>query len=1083
MPEETESPLAVSAKSSSPHGNESGAQASLVAERPENAVVPSDGTGGAANGNGTLLSPTGQQLRRVFLKEQQPELPETSGPFVPWDTGVDRLPAASGTPQMGDQASEKRGITKRTYPLWLQRVWLHRGIWLGLAALIVCALGQVALFQIERRGEGAVLQVLAMVLAAVAWSGLRDAKLLTPDGEPRRWLHLVRWRRGLALRLAGIALSLILLWLSFQAYYGQPDAFFGPQGYLWLASMAVLLGSCARWYTKRGENTSIGPSWTRYEALIFAAILGLSLFTHLSWLNEVPWVIDVNEYTAWKETMRFYRDPPSISMFTTTWLDLGLPSLWFWFQAWPMRVFGDGLVGLRYITGLTGAVTVIPVYLLARMLWGRMAAVFAGFSVVFLTVILHNSRQSSNNIATGLWWTLCFYFMLKGLRSRRPSDFVWAGLWAGTSMYTYYGTRLLPYLFGIFLLYLLVFHRRTFVEHIGHFALVAAGFMVGFGPLFAYFTLNPLKWAGRGLSELVVPLAIPAGWDEWVRYWDVISAQMRQNFLSVSVIPAQDTFFFAPFLRPVEAVILLLGLGVLIWRWRQPASFLILLWAGSTMAVASLIDIPINPNPNFTHWAPAWPVFFLALALPPALFLRSLRRLNVGWWRVGATLVSLGFVWIAAADFYFYLVTYPPTAPAVWPVNKSVQSRFLASVEPSALVRFLGCCTFDYEYGEAFTSRTASGELMNASRQLPLVSDSQHDQIFYLPGYPNPYMPILKYYYPIGRDEILRNPESNPAATIYHVTPAQLTNRYGVQVTVTGADGKSLLAKGQVSAVGVLPAGVSASSYPVVATWSGEFYVNNSSQVQLRVDGGTDVKGWLMSQPGMLEKPATLDAGWVPFVVQSRLNGPKPIHLFKSEGGAPETEVTTDYLWPDPPNMGLMVSLTGTLAMRVDPFVASSAIRPDGNYFLPGRLDREEAARLFRPLPLVPQLVNGDALGRWAGELYAEGGAYTMELNIDGRAQLIIDGTRVINSCAPLHSGGETITGQVTLTEGWHKVELTLQTNGPGGLVPRGIEWTWTRPDGVREVVPPTRLRYSPTITPAEAPVWPPPPAPVTCEP
>lgn len=1015
----------------------------------------------------------------------QPQLVlhEAFRPSTPWDTDADML-TTSRTRRAAEQASEKQGRAARVFPLWLRRLWLHRGIWLGLAAIIVCALGQAALFQVERRGEGVLLQVLAMVMAAVAWSGLRDAQLLPTGGDPRRqWRQLVRWRGWLVLRLAGIALSLTLLWLSFQSYYQQPDAFFGAQGYLWLASMAVLLVSCARWYPGSGVNTSTGAPWTRYEALILAAILILALFTHLSWLNEVPWVIDANEDLAWRETMHFYRDPPSLSLFTTTWLDLGLPSLWFWFQAWPMRVFGNGLVGLRYITGLTGAVTVIPVYLLARLLWGRMAAVFAGFSVVFLTVILHNSRQSSNNIATGLWWTLCFYFLLKGLRSRKPGDFVWAGLWAGTSMYTYYGTRLLPYLFGVFLLYLLIFHQRAFVEHMGHFVLVGVGFMVGFGPLFAYFTRNPLKWAGRGLSELVVPLAVPSNWDEWVRYWNIISAQMRQNFLSVSVIPAQDTFFFAPFLRPIEAVILMLGLGVLIWRWRQPASFLILLWAGSIMAVASIIDIPINPNPNFTHWAPTWPVFFLALALPPALFLSSLRRLNIKWFQVGATLVSLGFVWIAAADFYFYLVTYPPTAPAVMPVNNTVQSRFLATTEPGALVRLLGCCTFTYQYGEDFTSYVAAGELANPSRQLPLVSDLEHDQIFYVPQYLNSYVPILQHYYPDARNEILRNPDGNPAATIYRVTPAQLTSRYGVQVTVTGADGKNTLAKGQVSGVGALPAGVPTESYPVIATWSGEFYVGNAGQVRLRVEGGSDVKGWVMSRPGMLDKPLALDAGWVPFVVQARLSGPDPVHLFKSEGGAAETEVATKHFWPDPPNMGLMVSLTGTVTMRVDPFVGSSGIRPDDFYFQPGRLDREEAARLFRPLPLLPQLPNGDALGRWSGELYAESGAYTMELFIDGHAQLIIDGKPVINSCAPLHSGGETVTGQTTLSEGWHKVELTLQTNGPGGLAPVGIEWKWTRPDGVYEVVPPTRLRYSPTITPAEPPTWPLPPAPVICEP
>ena len=76
------------------------------------------------------------------------------------------------------------------------------------------------------------------------------------------------------------------------------------------------------------------------------------------------------------------------------------------------------------------------------------------------------------------------------------------GLAAGLSMYTYYGTRLLPYLLLAFLAYLFVFHFRAARERLGHFALLAAGFFAGFGPLFAYF-LNKLEGLKEGNSTLL----------------------------------------------------------------------------------------------------------------------------------------------------------------------------------------------------------------------------------------------------------------------------------------------------------------------------------------------------------------------------------------------------------------------------------------------------------------------------------------------------------------------------------------------------------------------------------------------------
>ncbi len=529
-------------------------------------------------------------------------------------------------------------------------------------------------------------------------------------------------------------------------------------------------------------------------------------------------------------------------------------------------------------------------------------------------------------------------------------------------------------------------------------------------------------------------------------------------------------------------MLLVLGGAVLIWRWRQPASFLILLWGLSIMLVASIIDIPINPNPNFPHWSPAWTVAFLALTLPLTLWLQSLKRLKWRrWWWAGCVLVGVFVSWIAFTNMHFTFITYPKTVPTDQS-SRAVQARFLAQVKENTLVRYVGCCSFDYEYGRAFARQTSVGQLMNASRQLPLIGDAQHDQIFYIPGWPNPYVPILQYYYPGGRTENLQGPDGNYAATVYTIEAAHVMSRYGARVIVMDAAEKATLATGQVANVGALPLGSAAFSYPVVATWSGAFYISTPGSVQVRVDGA-EASGWVMSQPGALNRPLDLDAGWVPFVIKARLDNPtQQLRFLKAQNGT-ELEITTPYLWPEGANMGLAVTLGVTSAIRVDQFVGSTGIRPDENYLQPGRLPMEEAKQLFRPLPLTPQFSNGDALGRWSGELYAEGGNYQMELHIDGLAQLLIDDTFIINNCTPL-PGGAAIVGPTTMTPGWHKVELRLQTNGPGGgLVPRGLEWIWTRPDGVREIVPPTHLRYSPIAMPDTAPVWPLPPAPITCGP
>src|SRR5439155_13127992 len=106
---------------------------------------------------------------------------------------------------------------------------------------------------------------------------------------------------------------------------------------------------------------------------------------------------------------RFYRGP-AISLFTVTWRDTSLPSLFFPFAAGVMRLAGTDLGAERLGVALIGALTVIPIYGLAREAWGRAAAALAASAWATTAVAIHYSRISDINMTTGFAWAVCFYF-------------------------------------------------------------------------------------------------------------------------------------------------------------------------------------------------------------------------------------------------------------------------------------------------------------------------------------------------------------------------------------------------------------------------------------------------------------------------------------------------------------------------------------------------------------------------------------------------------------------------------------------------------------------------------------------------
>jgi phage shock protein PspC (stress-responsive transcriptional regulator) len=119
------------------------------------------------------------------------------------------------------------------------------------------------------------------------------------------------------------------------------------------------------------------------------------------------------------------------------------------------------------------------------------------------------SRLALNNIVTQFFWATCFFFLLRALRSRRPSDWALAGLSAGLSEYFYYGARLLPFILAMFMVFLLAVHWKHARQYTGGFLLLAGSYFVGFGPLLLHFIRNPNLYLGRGASLLIWSPHIP----------------------------------------------------------------------------------------------------------------------------------------------------------------------------------------------------------------------------------------------------------------------------------------------------------------------------------------------------------------------------------------------------------------------------------------------------------------------------------------------------------------------------------------------------------------------------------------------
>jgi len=621
-------------------------------------------------------------------------------------------------------------------------------VWAGPIVYLVALLGTRLLANESVRPWAVSLLVASAVLAVLLWGRQNWMSAFPSDSTTRTSVN-----RSRLFYLLGVGTAILLVVAADLRYAAAPNETFGLAGILWTAGIALLL--CSTFFASHSlwgvSSAPDLPRWSTWEVALLALLFVLALLTRVSNLTNFPDNIYPDEIMTGSVATQSYLSPPtpSPSLFSTLWGGIDLPALWFWIVAVFLKIGGASLAMLRLPAALFGAATIIPLYGLLRGTWGRYAAIAGSAIMAFSVSNIHYSRLALNNIVTQFFWATCFFFLLRALRSRRPSDWALAGLAAGLSEYFYYGTRLLPFILAVFIVFLLALHWKQARQYAGGFLLLAGSYLVGFGPLLVHFIRNPNLYLGRGASLLIWSPHIPTSFADFDRAWKTISPVLCENFLGVGTHTSQDIIFYAPLLLHAEAALLVMGVALLLWHWRHPAAFLILVSGLGVLVVGgTLVAYPNSVPPLINHWTPAFPAFYVALALPVGAWAtagKSQSEPHLRWIlpaTVGIALLVLG---CCNLNFYFRRYYADPemlksTAYRSAQRNYEVQtrqSRYSASLGRNYEVFIVGQSAWPYDpVTTRYLVRDQTWALLtNPAIELSSITrDSKGVAFFFFPG-------------------------------------------------------------------------------------------------------------------------------------------------------------------------------------------------------------------------------------------------------------------------------------------------------------------------------------------------------------
>ena len=656
----------------------------------------------------------------------------------------------------------------------------------GSIAYLVSLLGTLLLPNELTRPWAVLLLVGAALLTVFAWRRQKWIPAL-PEHSVTQISSLHRSR----LYSLGMLTAFLLMLAADLRYLAASNETFGLAGILWLASIGLLLCSAFVWSDSVQDRASESHPipWTAWEIAVFAGLVLGALLTRVWDLTRFPDNIYPDEIMTGAIATQSYLmgTGSSPSVFSTVWHGIDLPALWFWIVSRFLKVGGSTLAMLRLPAALFGAATVVPLYGLIRGTWGRYTAVAGTAILAFSASNIHYSRLALNNITTQFFWTVCFFFVLRGLRSRRPLDWALAGLSAGLSEYFYYGTRLLPFIVILFICYTLAFHWRQARGYLSDFLLLAGSYLVGFGPLLFHFISKPNLYFGRGANLMIWSPHIPATFEDLQTGWKTVWPVVRENLLGMSTHSSQDIIYYGSLLLPAEAALLVLGVTSLLWHWRHPAAFLMLIsGVGVLLIGGTFVAYPNSVPPLINHWTPAFPAFYVALAVPIGAWAASTEvelpsRLH---WVLPVTVaIGLSLLGWSNLNFYFHYYYADPASLRSRAYrsaqqnyeNQTAQGRYQASLGPGYHVFTIGKGSPPYD-ARTTLYLVADQEwtmLPNPAKDLPSVTAGSKGLAFlFFPGNEQ-YRELTHKLYPGGMDGEVSTKRGKHLFYTYVLTPKQ----------------------------------------------------------------------------------------------------------------------------------------------------------------------------------------------------------------------------------------------------------------------------------------------------------------------
>jgi len=188
----------------------------------------------------------------------------------------------------------------------------------------------------------------------------------------------------------------------------------------------------------------------------------------------------------------------------------GREGLFVWLIALSFSIFGASVWAIKIVPAIFGILTVLGVYFLAKELFrkcnencSRCIGLLASFFLAISFWHINFSRIGFRAILVPFLLVFGFYFLFRGLRTKKALQFIASGIFFGLGFYTYISYRFVVLLLAIILIPKIYKKRKLQRKYLSLISLfLIFTFLVAL-PIGIYFLQNPQDFFGRAAGVSV----------------------------------------------------------------------------------------------------------------------------------------------------------------------------------------------------------------------------------------------------------------------------------------------------------------------------------------------------------------------------------------------------------------------------------------------------------------------------------------------------------------------------------------------------------------------------------------------------